>query len=147
MDVIVMSCFSHIGRGQGWGLLHRNHSFSLLSSTKNFRCWRQNNNNNFYSKLRLMEICLAHPFFWIPRSIMNARGLTTKDGQSTAISDLSQGAGRFSISSWYSSRPGYDCIHGCRIFSGISLICSIGVSLGKMDGASQFHDPLLCLDL
>jgi hypothetical protein len=27
------------------------------------------------------------------------------------------------------------------------LICSIGVSLGKMDGASQFHDPLMCLDL
>jgi hypothetical protein len=27
------------------------------------------------------------------------------------------------------------------------LICSMGVSLGKMDGASQFHDPLLCLDL
>jgi len=90
---------------------------------------------------------VAHPFFWIPTSITNACGLTTKDGQSTASSDLFQGAGRFSISSWYPSRPGYDCIHGCRIFSGISLICSIGVSLGKMDGASQCHDPLLCLDL
>ncbi len=96
-----------------------------------------------------MGICLhlAHPFFWIPKSIMNARGLTTKDGQSTASSDLFQGAGGFSISSWYTSRPGYDCNHACRIFSGISLICSMGVSLGKMDGASQFHDPLLCLDL
>ncbi len=37
---------------------------------------------------------LAHPFFCIPTSITNACGLTTKDGQSTASSDLFQGAGR-----------------------------------------------------